>query len=76
MADSDALRVWAPDALLRAYLDAVVDALVREQRGAPVATKSVSRSLKLARAAEAKPVSLELEPAAACGRFSPRERRH
>ena len=27
--------VWAPDALLRAYLDAVVDALAREARGAP-----------------------------------------
>ena len=27
--------VWAPDALLRAYLDAVVDALVRAARGAP-----------------------------------------
>jgi superfamily II DNA or RNA helicase len=27
--------VWAPDALLRAYVDAVVDALVRTARGAP-----------------------------------------
>jgi superfamily II DNA or RNA helicase len=27
--------VWAPDALLRAYLDAVVDALVRAAQGAP-----------------------------------------
>lgn len=27
--------VWAPDALLRAYLDAVVDALVRTARGGP-----------------------------------------
>jgi hypothetical protein len=27
--------VWAPDALLRAYLDAVVDALVREAHGGP-----------------------------------------
>jgi superfamily II DNA or RNA helicase len=27
--------VWAPDALLRAYLDAVVDALVRAARGGP-----------------------------------------
>src|SRR5690606_10169168 len=27
--------VWAPDALLRAYLDAIVDALVRTARGAP-----------------------------------------
>jgi hypothetical protein len=27
--------VWAPDALLRAYLDAVVDALVRAAHGAP-----------------------------------------
>ncbi|HYO93416.1 MAG TPA: SNF2 helicase-associated domain-containing protein, partial [Polyangiaceae bacterium] len=28
-------EVWAPDALLRAYLDAVVDALVRSARGGP-----------------------------------------
>lgn len=34
--------VWAPDALLRAYVDAVVDALVRAQNGSP--------SLPLARA--------------------------
>ncbi len=27
--------VWAPDALVRAYLDAIVDALVRAARGAP-----------------------------------------
>ncbi|HEX6272459.1 MAG TPA: DEAD/DEAH box helicase [Polyangiaceae bacterium] len=27
--------VWAPDALLRAYLDAVVDALLRDARGGP-----------------------------------------
>ena len=27
--------VWAPDALLRAYLDAIVDALVRTARGGP-----------------------------------------
>lgn len=30
-----ALEVWAPDALLRAFLDAVVDALVRMGRGGP-----------------------------------------
>jgi superfamily II DNA or RNA helicase len=30
-----ALDVWAPEALLRAYLDAVVDALVRVARGGP-----------------------------------------
>jgi len=29
------LDVWAPEAMLRAYLDAVVDALVRSARGAP-----------------------------------------
>ncbi|MEW6268210.1 MAG: DEAD/DEAH box helicase [Thermodesulfobacteriota bacterium] len=29
------LEVWAPDALLRAYLDAVVDALVRAAQGGP-----------------------------------------
>ncbi|GAB4215588.1 MAG: hypothetical protein OHK0013_41300 [Sandaracinaceae bacterium] len=28
-------RVWAPEALLRAFLDAVADALVRASRGAP-----------------------------------------
>lgn len=31
--------VWAPDALLRAYLDAVVDALVRTVRGGPALPK-------------------------------------
>jgi superfamily II DNA or RNA helicase len=31
----EALDVWAPDALVRAYVDAVVDALVRASRGAP-----------------------------------------
>jgi len=30
-----ALDVWAPEAMLRAYLDAVVDALVRSAKGAP-----------------------------------------
>jgi hypothetical protein len=30
-----ALEVWAPQALLRAYLDAVVDALVRSTQGSP-----------------------------------------
>jgi len=30
-----ARQVWAPDALLRAYLDAVADALVRSARGGP-----------------------------------------
>jgi hypothetical protein len=30
-----AREVWAPEAMLRAYLDAVVDALVRSARGAP-----------------------------------------
>ena len=34
-----ALEVWAPEALLRAYLDAVVDALVRSARGEPKATR-------------------------------------
>jgi Tfp pilus assembly protein PilV len=29
------LRVWAPEALLRAFLDAVVDALLRSTKGAP-----------------------------------------
>ncbi|MFZ5892465.1 MAG: DEAD/DEAH box helicase [Myxococcota bacterium] len=28
-------EVWAPDALLRAYLDAIVDALIRSARGGP-----------------------------------------
>ena len=35
LAGGDALDVWAPDALLRTYLDALVDALVRgPHRGA------------------------------------------
>ena len=33
--DGGAREVWAPEALLRAFLDAVVDALVRAARGAP-----------------------------------------
>lgn len=33
--DGDSSDVWAPDALLRAYLDALVDALVRAARGEP-----------------------------------------
>ncbi len=33
--DGDSSDVWAPDALLRAYLDALVDALVRSVRGKP-----------------------------------------
>jgi superfamily II DNA or RNA helicase len=40
------LDVWAPDAVLRAYLDAVVDALVRASRGGPEllrASQSVKR---------------------------------
>ncbi|MBE7447429.1 MAG: DEAD/DEAH box helicase [Kofleriaceae bacterium] len=40
--------VWAPDALVRAYLDAVVDALVRTARGGP--SLPASRA-KMARAA-------------------------
>ena len=35
VAPGAALDVWAPDALLRAFLDAVVDALVRSAKGAP-----------------------------------------
>ena len=35
VAPDEALDVWAPDALLRAYLDAVVDALVRAAHGGP-----------------------------------------
>jgi hypothetical protein len=35
IADVAALDVWAPEALLRAYLDAAVDALVRAARGGP-----------------------------------------
>ncbi len=37
-----ALEVWAPDALLRAYLDAVVDAFVRAARGGPVMARTTS----------------------------------
>jgi superfamily II DNA or RNA helicase len=33
-------EVWAPEALLRAYLDALVDALVRSSQGAPELVKS------------------------------------
>jgi hypothetical protein len=39
-------EVWAPDALIRAYLDAVVDALVRASRGGPelpLSRKAVAR---------------------------------
>jgi superfamily II DNA or RNA helicase len=51
--------VWAPDALLRAYLDAIVDALVRTARGgpslsdsrAPGRTKASASRAKTARAA-------------------------
>lgn len=35
----DASDVWAPDALLRAFLDALVDALVRASRGGPTLPK-------------------------------------
>ncbi|HEX4339136.1 MAG TPA: DEAD/DEAH box helicase [Polyangiaceae bacterium] len=43
--------VWAPEALLRAYLDAVVDALVRASRGGP----ELSRAAKPLVAARPKP---------------------
>ena len=36
--------VWAPDALLRAYLDAVVDALVRAAHGGPALPAARSRA--------------------------------
>jgi hypothetical protein len=39
-ASPNPLAVWAPDALLRAYIDAVVDALVRTSQGAPQLTAS------------------------------------
>jgi len=43
VASDSALRVWAADALLRAFLDAVVDALLRSARGAP-SLPTVSKS--------------------------------
>ena len=39
-ATADAHAVWAPEALVRAYLDAVVDALVRTARGGPTAPRA------------------------------------
>jgi hypothetical protein len=38
------LDVWAPEALLRAFIDAVVDALVRSTRGAPGARRVKTRA--------------------------------
>lgn len=38
--------VWAPDALLRAYLDAVVDALVRTARGGPSLSGAQTRTAR------------------------------
>jgi hypothetical protein len=37
------LGVWAPEALLRAFIDAVVDALVRSTQGAPGARRAKAR---------------------------------
>jgi hypothetical protein len=37
------LDVWAPEALLRAFIDAVVDALVRSTQGAPGARRAKAR---------------------------------
>jgi hypothetical protein len=44
--DADAGAVWAPEALLRAYLDAVVDNLLRASAGEPslVKTKAAARA--------------------------------
>jgi superfamily II DNA or RNA helicase len=39
----DPRAVWAPDALLRAYIDAVVDALVRTARGGPQLPPSAAK---------------------------------
>lgn len=39
-------EVWAPDALLRAYLDALVDALLRSSQGAPQLGKARAKSSK------------------------------
>jgi superfamily II DNA or RNA helicase len=52
--------VWAPDALLRAYLDAIVDALVRTARGLPLlngsrATGRTSTPASRAKTARAAP---------------------
>lgn len=40
--------VWAPDALLRAYLDAIVDALVRAARGGPSLPASRAKTTRAA----------------------------
>jgi superfamily II DNA or RNA helicase len=46
--------VWAPDALLRAYLDAIVDALVRTARGGPSLSGSHARGRTKAPGSRAK----------------------
>jgi superfamily II DNA or RNA helicase len=48
-ADGRSGAVWAPDALVRAYLDAVVDALVRASRGGPSMPAVRSRSARASR---------------------------
>src|SRR5437667_7962568 len=44
--DGKAAEVWAPDALLRAYLDALVDALLRSSQGAPELGKTPAKARK------------------------------
>jgi hypothetical protein len=44
--DGGAAEVWAPDALLRAYLDALVDALLRSSQGAPELGKTRAKTGK------------------------------
>jgi SNF2-related domain/SNF2 Helicase protein/Helicase conserved C-terminal domain len=50
-----ALAVWAPDALLRAFLDAVVDALVRAAQGRPALPAAGKPGRRRAAAAPASP---------------------
>jgi superfamily II DNA or RNA helicase len=55
---AESLDVWAPDALLRAFLDAAVDALVRAARGVPeLPAAKKSKGPRRAAAAPAKQTS-------------------
>ncbi|HWO14400.1 MAG TPA: SNF2 helicase-associated domain-containing protein, partial [Polyangiaceae bacterium] len=50
---ASSLAVWAPDALLRAFLDASVDALVRRARGGPALPDKRKKSAKAGKTAKA-----------------------
>ncbi|MEI8255883.1 MAG: DEAD/DEAH box helicase, partial [Deltaproteobacteria bacterium] len=51
--------VWAPEALLRAYLDTVVDTLVRDERGGPEVPAALTRRPSLRRDAVSKDTQWE-----------------